>query len=79
MLQSVTEIKMDDFAIAAPAALTILATPLSFSIAEGIGLGLICTAALALPTGRARLMTPVGCAIAVVFFFEFFHIFPFNG
>jgi len=79
MLQSVTEIKMDDFAIAAPAALTILAIPFTFSIAEGIGLGLICAAALALTTGRARLMTPVGYGIAVVFFFEFFHIFPFSG
>lgn len=79
MMQSVTEIKMDDFAIAAPAVLTIAAIPLTFSIAEGIGLGIICAALLALATGKAKSMTGFGYLIAGVFFLEFFHIFPFSG
>ncbi|HRE09086.1 MAG TPA: NCS2 family permease [Opitutaceae bacterium] len=79
MLQSITEIKMDDFATAAPVALTVLAIPLTFSIAEGIGLGLIATAILALATGRGRSLTALGYGIAAVFFLEFFHIFPFSG
>ncbi len=79
MMQSVTEITMEDFRIAAPAVITILAIPLTFSIAEGIGLGLISASILALTTGRARSMTPFGYAIAGVFFLEFFHIFPFSG
>jgi AGZA family xanthine/uracil permease-like MFS transporter len=79
MLQSITEIKMDDFATAAPVALTVLAIPLTFSIAEGIGLGLIATAILALATGRGRSLTALGYGIAAVFFLEFFHLFPFSG
>jgi AGZA family xanthine/uracil permease-like MFS transporter len=79
MMQSVVEIKMEDFTIAAPAVITILAIPLTFSIAEGIGLGLITAALLAIATGKPRGFTPVGYAIAVVFFLDFFRIFPFSG
>ncbi len=79
MLQSVIEIKMDDFRVAAPVTLTILAIPLTFSIAEGIGLGLICAALLALASGKPRTFPMVGYVIAAVFFLEFFHIFPFAG
>jgi AGZA family xanthine/uracil permease-like MFS transporter len=79
MLQSVIEIKMDDFSIAAPAMLTILGIPLTFSISEGIGLGLIAAALLALCTGKAKEFPGAGYVIAVIFFMEFFHIFPFSG
>ena len=79
MLQSVTEIDMSDFRIAAPAALTIIGIPLTFSIAEGIGFGLISAALLALATGKPRGFTVTGYVIAVVFFLSFFHIFPFSG
>lgn len=79
MLQSVTEIDMSDFRIAAPSALTIIGIPLTFSIAEGIGLGLISAALLALATGKPRGFTITGYVIAVIFFLEFFHIFPFSG
>ncbi|MBI2516250.1 MAG: NCS2 family permease [Opitutae bacterium] len=79
MMQSVVEIKMDDFATAAPAVLTIFAIPLTFSIASGIGLGLILAAALALALGRPRSFTPVGYVVAAVFFLEFFKIWPFRG
>ena len=79
MLQSVTEIEMADFVVAAPAAITIMAIPLTFSIAEGIGLGLIAAAVLAMTTGRSKTIPVIGYAIAGVFFLEFFHIFPFGG
>ncbi len=79
MLQSVIEIKMDDFRIAAPATLIILAIPLTFSIAEGIGLGLICAALLALASGKPKTFPTVGYIIAAIFFLQFFHIFPFSG
>ena len=79
MLQSVTEIKMDEFSTAAPAMLTILCIPLTFSIAEGIGIGLICAAILALVTGKIREFPLAGYIIAAVFFLQFFHIFPFSG
>ncbi|HET7536895.1 MAG TPA: NCS2 family permease [Candidatus Didemnitutus sp.] len=79
MMQSVVEIALDDFAIAAPAVLTIFAIPLTFSIAEGIGLGLILAALLALALGKPKSFTPVGYVVAAVFFLEFFKIWPFRG
>lgn len=77
MMQSVIEIKMEDFSTAVPAILTIFAIPLTFSIAEGIGIGLITAVLLAVFTGKARSITLVGYAIAAVFFLKFFAIFPF--
>lgn len=79
MMQSVTEIPMNDFVTAAPAALTIFAIPLCFSIAQGIGLGLICAAVLALALGRWRSLPLAAYVIAAVFFLDFFKIFPFHG
>ena len=78
MMQSITEIEMSDFRTAAPAVLTILAIPLTFSIAEGIGLGLITAAILALALGESKKMTALGYVVAAVFFLEFFHIWPFR-
>ncbi|GAB5562022.1 MAG: solute carrier family 23 protein [Synoicihabitans sp.] len=79
MLQSVVEIKMEEFQMAAPAMLTILCIPLTFSIAEGIGIGLIAAALLAIATGKAKAFPTTGYVIAGIFFLEFFHIFPFSG
>ncbi|MSU66071.1 MAG: NCS2 family permease [Opitutus sp.] len=78
MMQSIIEIDMKDFKVAAPAVLTILAIPLTFSIAQGIGLGLICTALLALAIGESKKMTTVGYVVAAVFFLEFFKFWPFR-
>lgn len=79
MMQSVSEITMTEFRKAAPLVLTILAIPLTFSIAEGIGLGLLASALLALGAGRPREFPLLGYVIAGVFFLSFFHIFPFSG
>ena len=79
MMQSVIEIPMSDFKIAAPAVLTIFAIPLTFSIAEGIGLGLISAAVLALGLGKPKSLTAVGYIVAAVFFLQFFKIWPFSG
>lgn len=74
MMQSITEIEMGDFIVAAPVVLTIIGIPLTFSIAEGIGMGLICAAFLALALGEPKRMTGFGYAVAVIFFCEFFHV-----
>lgn len=79
MMQSVIEIDMTDFKIAAPAVLTIFAIPLTFSIAEGIGLGLIAAAILAIGLGKTKMLTTLGYFIAGIFFLQFFKIFPFSG
>jgi len=79
MMQSVVEIPMDDFAAAAPAVLTVLAIPLTFSIAQGLGLGMICAALMAVFLGRPRSFPVLGYVVAAVFFLEFFKIWPFRG
>jgi len=70
---------MDDFVTAAPAVLALIAIPLTFSVADGIGMGIVSAALLALFTGRYRSMTLVGYVIAAIFFLKFFHLPPFHG
>jgi AGZA family xanthine/uracil permease-like MFS transporter len=79
MLQAVTEIDMRDIATAVPAALTLVGIPLLFSVADGIGLGLIASAVLAVATGRPRALTVTGYVVALVFFLQFFKIAPFGA
>ena len=79
MLQAVVEIDMRDAVTAVPAALTLLGIPLLFSVADGIGLGLIAAAVLGLATGRPRALTATGYVVAVVFFLQFFKVFPFGA
>jgi len=79
MMQSVVEIPMDDFAAAAPAVLTIFAIPLTFSIAQGLGLGILAAALLAVALRRPRDLPPLGYAVAAVFFLDFFRLWPFRG
>jgi adenine/guanine/hypoxanthine permease len=78
MMQSVVEIDMADFQTAAPAVLTIFAIPLTFSIAQGIGLGLICSVLLSVGLGKRREVPPIGYAVATMFFLSFFRIWPFS-
>jgi AGZA family xanthine/uracil permease-like MFS transporter len=78
MMQSIVEIDMKDFTVAVPVVLTILGIPLMFSIAEGIGLGLIAAALLSRALGEAKKMTALGYAVAAMFFCQFFKIWPFR-
>ena len=78
MMQSVVEIDMSDFHTAAPAVLTIFAIPLTFSIAQGIGIGLICSVLLSVGLGKSREVPPIGYAVATMFFLSFFRIWPFS-
>src|SRR5690606_21749696 len=78
MLQSVVKIDMSDLHVAIPAAVTVIGVPLTFSIAHGIGLGLMAAALLALGTAQPRRLPLVGYVIAAVFFLEFFGIVPFH-
>jgi AGZA family xanthine/uracil permease-like MFS transporter len=78
MMQSVVEIDMSEFETAAPAVLTIFTIPLTFSIAQGIGIGLICSVLLRVGLGKARQIPVLGYAVAVMFFLSFFKIWPFS-
>ena len=73
MFQTVAEIKLDNFAETMPAVVTLLCIPLTFSIAEGLGLGVIALAVLALFTGRARSVPAFTYALAGLFFLHIFH------
>jgi AGZA family xanthine/uracil permease-like MFS transporter len=72
MFQSVAQLNLRDLHEVAPAFIIILATPLTFSIAEGIGLGLVAYAMIFLATGRARQVTWMVYALAGVFALHLF-------
>ena len=54
MMMQVGQIKWDDFSVALPAFLTIVTMPLTYSIANGIGVGFISFALLSLFAGKAK-------------------------
>jgi len=72
MFQTVAEIKLDDFTETMPAVVTLLCIPLTFSIAEGLGLGVIALTAIALATGRARTIPAFTYGLAALFFLHIF-------
>jgi AGZA family xanthine/uracil permease-like MFS transporter len=67
MMQSVAELDLKDFSKALPAVVTMIAMPLTFSIAEGIALGFIVHVAFNLLAGRAGRSTPLAYLLAVLF------------
>lgn len=78
MFQSAAQLNLRELEEVAPAFIIIVATPLTFSIAEGIGLGLVSAGLLALLAGRPREFPALGYILAAVFFLSFFKIFPFH-
>lgn len=72
MFQSVAEIKLDDFAETMPAFIAILCIPLTFSIAEGLGLGVIALALVYLAAGRGRQLPAFTYLLAGVFLLHLF-------
>jgi AGZA family xanthine/uracil permease-like MFS transporter len=67
MLRELGALDWSDTTESVPAAITAIAMPFTYSIAEGIGFGFITYAALKLATGRARQVAPVVWIIALVF------------
>ena len=67
MARGFSEIDWRDVTEAAPALITALAIPLTFSIATGIGLGFISYAAIKLLSGRAREVNAAIAVIAILF------------
>lgn len=53
MVKSLADVTWNDLSEACPAAVTTLAIPLSYSIADGIGLGFVCYVAIKVIAGRA--------------------------
>jgi AGZA family xanthine/uracil permease-like MFS transporter len=71
MARGLAEINWDDLTESAPAVITALAMPFTFSIADGIAFGFISYAALKLMSGRVRDLSPAVLAIAALWIFKF--------
>ena len=71
MVRGLAEIDWDDLTEAAPAVVTAIAMPFTYSIAHGIAFGFITYAAIKLLSGRVRELSPMVGVIAVLFIFKF--------
>jgi len=67
MMQSLADLDLRDFTKAVPAVITLLAMPLTFSIAEGIALGFVAYVGFNLLTGRAKSVTPLAKGLGLLF------------
>jgi adenine/guanine/hypoxanthine permease len=71
MAKELTDIDWDDITEAAPAMLTAMMMPFTYSIANGLAFGFISYAALKLLTGRAREVHPATWVVAGLFLIRF--------
>jgi len=66
MLERIRAVDWDDYSVAIPVFLTIIAMPLSFSIANGVSFGVISYAGLKVLSGRGREVDPLLYAVAAL-------------
>jgi len=71
MCGSVARVRRDDFSDAFPAFPTLVATPLTFSIATGLSVGLLSFTFVKLGTGRQREISPLIWVLTVVFLLRY--------
>ena len=71
MVRGLADLTWDDVTEAAPATVTAIAMPLSFSIADGIGIGFLTYAAIKVIAGRARECPAAVYVVALIFSFKF--------
>jgi len=74
MLSTVSEIAWDDPLVAVPAFLTMVLIPFTYSIANGLGFGIISWAVIHLATGRFRRQDWLLYVLAVLFLFRFVYL-----
>ena len=67
----VAKIKWDDLSEALPAFLTLVATPLTFSIATGLSLGVLSYTLVKLGSGRFREISPLIWILAGLFLLRY--------
>jgi AGZA family xanthine/uracil permease-like MFS transporter len=71
MVRGLTEIEWDDMTESAPAVITAIAMPFTFSIAEGIAFGFISYAGIKLVAGRYKDIHPAVGILAVLFVIKY--------
>jgi adenine/guanine/hypoxanthine permease len=74
MTESIGRVNWQDFTDAIPAFVTLLATPLTFSIATGLSLGLISYTLVKVAAGRFREVSPVIWILTVLFIFRYVYL-----
>ncbi|HSX72842.1 MAG TPA: NCS2 family permease [Shinella sp.] len=71
MMRELTEVEWEDLTEAAPAALTALAMPFTYSIANGLAFGFVSYVVLKLFTGKWKEIHPATALVAVLFIIRF--------
>ena len=71
MMRELTEVEWEDLTEAAPAALTALAMPFTYSIANGLAFGFISYVVLKLFTGKWKQIHPATAIVAALFIIRF--------
>nr|WP_298101336.1 NCS2 family permease [uncultured Shinella sp.] len=71
MMRELTEIEWEDLTEAAPAALTALAMPFTYSIANGLAFGFISYVVMKLFTGKWKDIHPATAIVAILFVIRF--------
>ncbi len=74
MLATITEIRWTDPLVAVPSFLTLILIPLTYSIANGLGFGIIAWALLHLATGRYRRQDWLLYILAALFLARFVYL-----
>ena len=74
MCQSVAQVKWQDFTEALPAFLTLLAMPLTFSVATGLGFGLISYTLVKFCTGRGREVSALIWILSLLFLIRYAYL-----
>lgn len=74
MTESIGRVEWNDFTEAIPAFVTLLATPLTFSIATGLSLGLISYTLVKVAAGKFREVSPVIWILTVLFIFRYIYL-----
>ncbi len=74
MAGSIARIQWSDFSDALPAFITMLATPLTFSIATGLSLGLISYTVVKIAAGKIREITPLIWILTVLFILRYVYL-----
>ncbi|MGC1491681.1 MAG: NCS2 family permease, partial [Candidatus Acidiferrum sp.] len=71
MCGAVARVQWNDFSEAFPAFLTLVATPLTFSIATGLSLGLLSYTFIKLGTGKFREISPLIWVLSALFLLRY--------
>ena len=71
MLENITKVDFHDFSEAIPAFICMIAMPMTYSISNGILLGIIAYAVINLMSGKFKKLTPTICILALLFIMKF--------